>query len=234
MDKFLDLRCEMALARVHLLVDEQEALAMAKEVFRKTVLEASDTQAPEPPWSIRNEPALMYAFEQGRAAGARARIANESLRSREAEASMRFAQRQQALAQARREFEAALPGPDKMLIELQGGGTLKLEQHSLHWDEECQALCGVNAYGLDYCWGAMTVESVTRWRSAMLRGTQLGCNPPEAYDPGPQDDGHAEPTQEEIDAWEAFDCLQHMGSVSFDANLNLQGTTHGPSHQFLP
>lgn len=116
----------------------------------------------EIPWLLRDVPILALAYEQGCKLGIRIRAAAEARTS------------------ALQKLEEQAPDATIMLASIQAGKIIKLNCHSLGWDINSSELMGTNAYGVDYYWGEVTLESVERWRTMMITGEQLGIYPTES------------------------------------------------------
>jgi hypothetical protein len=227
MADFLGLRCQMALARVLLPIDEQRVHQLAEEAFRGVARQAHAEYVSVLPWPLQDEPALVYAFERGRDIGERDRILSGKREAQAVErAALHAAQDAQraALRKAERSaYEESIPCAAVMLVQLQAGNLLDLNGHTIEWDCEFKALAGTNAYGIDYCWGDMTLESVERWRSAMLAQRTIGPCPPGAD----EDDDDYFPEEDfgwdgpEFDLWNEFQCLQAMCGLRFDERLGV-------------
>lgn len=196
---FLDARCQFALARVLLVVDRQRANRVAQQVWADVVDLAHGSELMEAPWQLQGERVLVKAFELGRELGQRHKPFLEAHDAQLLEwAATKHAQEEDARA-ARLEYEASAPSASALLASLRAGEQVELNGHSLEWDDEFETLAGSNPYGIDYYWGDMTEESLSRWRALMLRGETIGASPPYAEaDEDDLPDLGATPEEEEL------------------------------------
>lgn len=231
--EYLDPRGKIAMARVMLGIDPKIAQRFAADAFREVVELAFSTEnldhhlsAPAP-WPIRCEPALVVAYCE-----------SLELARRQAEADARYdaasavhrAEREQRQAQetaSKVAFEAEVPTAQALLLKLQGGEGIELRGHSLEWDDEFECLAGTNAYGLDYYYGSMTLNSVESWRSRLLAGEDLGDCPPGSDGPYDDDDvrdgyeNYQRHEQATEDILESVDDLRWGQVWKFDDSLQL-------------
>lgn len=219
---YLDARCQFALAKALLSVDQARAHLLAELAFRAVVNMAHDETSSGIPWALRSEQPLSFAFTQARDIGERARPHEEARLARIAAFEAERERRRQRSEEDRRQFEIETPSAEVMLAELQAGKQLDLNSHSLEWDEEMDMLAGDNAYGIEYFWGRMTLASVARWRATMLDGRMIGECPPG----GGEDDGY-DPHEEDVygphgpayDLYEEHQSLQAMCEWVFTSDL---------------
>jgi len=207
---YLDARCQFALARVLLVVDRLRANRVAQQVWGDVVDMAHEVDAMESPWPLLGEPVLLKAFQLGLDLGRRQMLFREAGEARlVAWVANKQAQKEATLA-AQLEDEAVAPSADSLLSRVRAGEPVELNGHSLEWDQEFEILAGTNPYGVDYYWGEMTVESLSRWRALMLRGETIGASPP--YAEADDDDLPylADPTPEEEELHLEYMALKSM------------------------
>lgn len=163
-------------------VDRRRSHRLAVAAWEAVVDIAHGSPVVVVPWELRSEAALVFAFEEARNIGLQRRALEESRSARWAayEADREGRRRlDAAVAKDRRHrAEVLTPSAETMLAQLMAGESLALNGHSLSWDKPFGMLTGTNAYGHDYCWGSITVESVKKWRAALLDGRILGRCPP--------------------------------------------------------
>lgn len=217
----LDLRCQIALARAICANDPDRAARIAGDAFKHVVLAVhemavcggSDSVQPMA-WPIRTDAVLSSAYQQSlnlveqRAALLKKRdtaIANAALRK---------ATRQLAIQQKLK----AEPDAKTLFEQLKAGETIKLNQHSLTVDTECQGLSGTNPYGIDYYAGTMTLATVQHWRIDMLHGKTWGASPvPEWDNSGESSEDHEIMELRLSIEWvdDQFADLANMKAISF-------------------
>lgn len=177
---FLDARCQFALARVLLVVDRSRANRVAQQVWADVVDLAHGSELMEAPWQLQGEQVLVKAFELGRELWQRHKPFVDAQDARLAEWAANKHAREEYARAVRLEYEASAPSASALLASLRAGEQVELNGHSLEWDDEFETLAGSNPYGIDYYWGEMTEESLSRWRVLMLRGDTIGASPPYA------------------------------------------------------
>jgi len=179
---YLGARAKMAMARVMLDIDQDQALEFIDGAVRDVVNLSREfagaAPADSPPWPIRSEPVLLFVFERAEDFAAREHAFDAQCSAEVASRRAQHLADQEATRAWKQKYIAETPDAATMLHRLEAGECLELSCHSLEWDEEFGCLAGTNAYGVDYYWGAMTLKGVDAWRTRLLSGNDIGPCPP--------------------------------------------------------
>lgn len=215
--RMLETRCRMALARTIATFDAQGGLRLAEQVFFDMVIGLYDCDAAldgDTPWPVKSDPVLLFAYQRC------AELRLEQQRFNEAAVASAAVLEAAAIKKAAKhlKFKAAedarTPNAQAMLDDLRAGKALQLNEHSLSFDGDFDALTGTNPYGSDFYAGDMGLPAVNRWRVAMLAGCIWGA--------------HNEPVDEDVLEGEiaygqiekSFHDLASMAEIRFTENLD--------------
>lgn len=221
----LDLRCQIALARAICANDHDRAARIAGDAFKHFVLAIhkmavhGGTDPTHPvAWPIRTDAVLSVAHRRSLHLVEKRAALLQKLDAAIANLAVRKATRQLAIQHKLQ----AEPDANTLFERLKAGETIKLNQHSLTFDTECQGLCGTNPYGIDYYAGAMTLATVQHWRIDMLHGKTWGASPVPEWENGcePMEDREVRELRNAIAMVDdQFSALANMRAISFDSDF---------------
>jgi hypothetical protein len=217
----LDLRCQIALARAICANDHDRAARIAGDAFKHFVLAIhkmavhGGTDPTHPvAWPIRTDAVLSVAHRRSLHLVEKRAALSKQLDIAIANETLRKATRQLAIQHKLQ----AEPDANTLFEQLKAGKTIKLNQHSLTFDTECQGLCGTNPYGIDYYAGTMTLATVQHWRTEMLHGKTWGASPVPEWETGcePMEDREVRELRNAIARVDdQFSALAYMKEITF-------------------
>jgi hypothetical protein len=170
----------MAVARCVSGIDRQIAGTMASEAI-KTMLtalyERQDSFFAEN-WPILTDHILSVVYKEG----VRLTVLRTAMEKDLQAAYANEALLQSAIAVAIKERFASEPDAQTLFDNILAGRTVTLNQHTLSYDRDYEGLAGTNCYGMDYFAGALTLDHVADWRTAMLNGETRGQHSASMWD----------------------------------------------------
>jgi hypothetical protein len=165
----------MAIARSIHHSDEFTASRLANDAIRQLVEAVRNGLEPDSPdlWAIVSDHVLGDVHRQAMTLFKRRNALCEQLATAQDAAARRKEANAAALALRLQSEVSAIT----LLDRLQWMNTVVLNQHTLRYDIDFDGLVGTNPYGIDFYAGRLTLENVTQWRTAMLKGKVWGASP---------------------------------------------------------
>ena len=214
----LELRCQLAVARVIDSFDRGAAEDIAKALLRVLIqsIQRGADPAKANAWPIHSDPVLRVVHQAAQALYKRRRAAFKKLDLHRGLKAQRSAQRRRTIEQRMSEE----PSAEALLAQLQAGMDIAVDRHTLTYTKKIKGLVGVNPHGHDYYAGAMTLESVKYWRNSILSGLTMGETPGGFAEPAPQQQDLERELLREIDHIDIeFHTLARLEGIDFAGGL---------------